>query len=183
MAHYATDCWDAEIKSSYGWIESVGCADRSAYDLTAHSKRTGEKLIARDTLDEPIIKSRLVLNIEKSKFGPAFKKNSKFVTGYFDSFKLDDGDHDPVRLEAIQKELQANNQIVVTGTDGNTYTVTGDMISVSMETEKINGKSNLRTFLRSLDMVIPWSHLHRFGGYCRGLSHKCATFLNFRLVL
>ncbi|KAH6593045.1 hypothetical protein BASA61_004381 [Batrachochytrium salamandrivorans] len=42
MAHYACDCWDAEIKSSYGWIESVGCADRSAYDLTAHSKRTGE---------------------------------------------------------------------------------------------------------------------------------------------
>ena len=29
MAHYATDCWDAEILTSYGWIECVGCADRS----------------------------------------------------------------------------------------------------------------------------------------------------------
>ena len=39
MAHYAADCWDAEIESSYGWIECVGIADRSAYDLHAHSVR------------------------------------------------------------------------------------------------------------------------------------------------
>lgn len=39
MAHYAEDCWDAEIESSYGWIECVGIADRSAYDLRAHSVR------------------------------------------------------------------------------------------------------------------------------------------------
>ena len=37
MAHYAADCWDAEIECSYGWIECVGIADRSAYDLRAHS--------------------------------------------------------------------------------------------------------------------------------------------------
>ena len=29
MAHYACDCWDAEILTSYGWVECVGCADRS----------------------------------------------------------------------------------------------------------------------------------------------------------
>ena len=33
MAHYAEDCWDAEIECSYGWIECVGLADRSAFDL------------------------------------------------------------------------------------------------------------------------------------------------------
>jgi hypothetical protein len=37
MAHYAEDCWDAEVLCSYGWIECVGLADRSAYDLTAHA--------------------------------------------------------------------------------------------------------------------------------------------------
>lgn len=41
MAHYATDCWDAELHTSYGWCEAVGCADRSAYDLTVHMKKTG----------------------------------------------------------------------------------------------------------------------------------------------
>lgn len=39
MAHYAADCWDAEIESSYGWIECVGIADRSAFDLKAHTVR------------------------------------------------------------------------------------------------------------------------------------------------
>ena len=42
MAHYASDCWDAEILTSYGWVEAVGCADRSAFDLRNHSKATGK---------------------------------------------------------------------------------------------------------------------------------------------
>ena len=33
MAHYASDCWDAEAECSYGWIECAGLSDRSAYDL------------------------------------------------------------------------------------------------------------------------------------------------------
>ncbi len=42
MAHYACDCWDAELLTSYGWVECVGCADRSAFDLNQHSKATGK---------------------------------------------------------------------------------------------------------------------------------------------
>lgn len=53
MAHYACDCWDAEILTSYGWVECVGCADRSAYDLTQHTNATGVKLVAEKTLEEP----------------------------------------------------------------------------------------------------------------------------------
>ena len=37
MAHYACDCWDAEILTSYGWVECVGCADRY-YSLIKVSK-------------------------------------------------------------------------------------------------------------------------------------------------
>ena len=33
MAHYASDCWDAEAECSYGWIECAGLSDRSAFDL------------------------------------------------------------------------------------------------------------------------------------------------------
>ena len=47
MAHYAADCWDAEIESSYGWIECVGIADRSAYDLRAHTDKSGVPQIGR----------------------------------------------------------------------------------------------------------------------------------------
>ncbi|KAK9846036.1 hypothetical protein WJX84_001354 [Apatococcus fuscideae] len=40
MAHYAEDCWDAEVECSYGWVECVGLADRSAYDLRAHATKS-----------------------------------------------------------------------------------------------------------------------------------------------
>ncbi|KAJ1341845.1 glycine-tRNA ligase [Batrachochytrium salamandrivorans] len=112
-----------------GWIESVGCADRSAYDLTAHSKRTGEKLVARHTLSEPIVRDALILEINKSKFGPAFKKNAKVVQGYFDALMLGSSDEwDEVKLAEIDKELKANNCVNIVGTDGNPYVVTADML-------------------------------------------------------
>jgi len=53
MAHYAADCWDAEIETSYGWVEVVGIADRSAYDLQAHMDHTGKELKAMRRLAEP----------------------------------------------------------------------------------------------------------------------------------
>jgi glycyl-tRNA synthetase len=53
MAHYAADCWDAEIECSFGWIECVGIADRSAYDLRAHSDKSGVALEAHEKFAEP----------------------------------------------------------------------------------------------------------------------------------
>lgn len=53
MAHYSSDCWDAEIETSLGWVECVGIADRSAFDLTQHSNATGTKLVAARRFKEP----------------------------------------------------------------------------------------------------------------------------------
>ena len=53
MAHYAVDCWDAEIEGSYGWVECVGIAHRGCYDLESHEKATGKTLRARREFDEP----------------------------------------------------------------------------------------------------------------------------------
>lgn len=79
MAHYAADCWDAELLTSYGWIECVGCADRSAYDLTVHSKKTGQPLCVRQALQEPLRVEEWAVEIEKKKFGPRFKKDGKTI--------------------------------------------------------------------------------------------------------
>ena len=46
MAHYATDCWDAEILMSAGWVECVGHADRACYDLKVHMAKTKVKMEA-----------------------------------------------------------------------------------------------------------------------------------------
>eukprot|EP00933_Yihiella_yeosuensis_P069846 TRINITY_DN7689_c0_g6_i1.p1 TRINITY_DN7689_c0_g6~~TRINITY_DN7689_c0_g6_i1.p1 ORF type:complete len:345 (-),score=79.53 TRINITY_DN7689_c0_g6_i1:102-1031(-) len=54
MAHYATDCWDAEIETCYGWLECVGIADRACFDLNAHAKASKTDLLFRETLEKPI---------------------------------------------------------------------------------------------------------------------------------
>ena len=56
MAHYAVDCWDLECKTSYGWVECVGCAHRGCYDLTCHAKATKTQLVAERQLKNPIEK-------------------------------------------------------------------------------------------------------------------------------
>ena len=52
MAHYASDCWDAEIETSYGWVEVAGHADRTCYDLSHHTKASGVELVASRLLKE-----------------------------------------------------------------------------------------------------------------------------------
>uniref|UniRef100_A0A2P2KBX2 glycine--tRNA ligase n=1 Tax=Rhizophora mucronata TaxID=61149 RepID=A0A2P2KBX2_RHIMU len=79
MAHYAADCWDAEIECSYGWIECVGIADRSAYDLRAHSEKSGVPLVAHEKFSEPREVEKLVIAPVKKELGLAFKGNQKMV--------------------------------------------------------------------------------------------------------
>ncbi|GAB4845802.1 hypothetical protein Ancab_039211 [Ancistrocladus abbreviatus] len=97
MAHYAADCWDAEIECSHGWIECVGIADRSAYDLRAHSrevgnecnafkwflkytgKKVGVPLVAYEKFAEPREVEKLVIAPVKKELGLAFKGNQKMI--------------------------------------------------------------------------------------------------------
>lgn len=75
MAHYAADCWDAELHTSYGWIECVGCADRSAYDLTVHANKTKEKLVVRQKLEEPVQVTKWEIELTKKlAFRPQIQK-------------------------------------------------------------------------------------------------------------
>lgn len=62
-----------------GWIECVGCADRSAYDLTQHTKATGVRLVAEKKLSEPKTVDVVEVNINKVTVGKEFKKDSKIV--------------------------------------------------------------------------------------------------------
>lgn len=53
-AHYATDCWDAEVFSHrFGWVETVGIADRTDYDLKAHAKQSGSPMTVFIQYDKP----------------------------------------------------------------------------------------------------------------------------------
>ncbi|KAI3406408.2 GRS1 [Candida oxycetoniae] len=113
MAHYASDCWDAELHTSYGWIECVGCADRSAYDLSVHSARTGEKLVSRKALSEPRTVEEFEIELAKKKFGPKFRKDAATVEKWLLS-------RTQCELEDFAKKLEEHGRIVarIDGVEG-----------------------------------------------------------------
>jgi len=85
MAHYAKDCWDAEAELSSGWLEIVGCADRSAFDLTHHSKGSGVKLLASRKFKEPRPEKQTTITFNRQIIGKQFKKNAQIVTQYLEN--------------------------------------------------------------------------------------------------
>lgn len=129
MAHYAADCWDAEIQSTYGWIECVGCADRSAYDLTQHSVRTGIKLSVREALKEPIITEKLVADVNRKNLGPRFKGAAKVIGETIEAL-------DQERLACTKKELESDGKSMLLAADGQQYELTPDLVSISQKTIK-----------------------------------------------
>lgn len=91
-AHYAVDCWDAEVELSYGWTEVVGIADRTDYDLSRHSKYSREDLSVFIPFDEPIKvkKKKLVPNL--SKLGPVFRDKAKKIADELEKIETAEGE-------------------------------------------------------------------------------------------
>lgn len=85
MAHYAQDCWDAEVETSYGWIEIAGHADRACFDLDCHSKATKTELLGSKPLKEPIEVSVTHIIPDKKKLGKTLKKDCKLLTDFLGS--------------------------------------------------------------------------------------------------
>lgn len=74
MAHYATDCWDAEVRSiRHGWVECVGIADRGCYDLEAHQRDSNASMEAFRRYDEEIEREVTRVEPDMSELGPRFK--------------------------------------------------------------------------------------------------------------
>lgn len=129
MAHYAADCWDAELLSSYGWIECVGCADRSAYDLTVHAKKTGAALCVREIRSTPLHIEEWQIDLEKKKFGPAFKKDGKTVETAVDALSQD-------LREKLSLDLKNDGKIVidVPGVGDGKVAIDKDLIKIEKRT-------------------------------------------------
>ena len=138
MAHYANDCWDAEIETSYGWIECAGLADRSAYDLTVHGKATKTDLTAYESFAMPQTVEEVQITPNKRTLGQAFKRDAKLVMDALTSLSEADA-------EALQTKLSAEGQgdVVV---QGNPVTVTADHVSIVRATVTKHG----RTFIPSV---------------------------------
>lgn len=119
MAHYAADCWDLEIESSYGWVECVGHADRACYDLDVHAKATNTSMVATMRYDVPKEIEIAKLKYDRKALGMAFKKDARAVSGALDALAEDWKDFEP-----IATALEADGKTTVDG-----FEITKDLVS------------------------------------------------------
>ncbi|RUS79990.1 hypothetical protein EGW08_012255, partial [Elysia chlorotica] len=122
MAHYACDCWDAECKTSYGWVECVGCADRSCYDLNQHTKATGVRLSAEKPLPAPKTIDVTECVPQKGPIGKTFKQNAKPITEHLTGLSAEEID----TLEQNLNDKGASDVVV----NGQTFSITKDMVQI-----------------------------------------------------
>ncbi|KAL6986859.1 glycine--tRNA ligase [Sarracenia purpurea var. burkii] len=130
MAHYAADCWDAEIECSYGWIECVGIADRSAYDLRAHTDKSGVPLVAAEKFSEPREVEKLVITPVKKELGLAFKGNQKMVVEALEAM----GEKEAMEMKAT---LESKGEVEFhVCTLGKGVTIKKSMVTIIKEKKK-----------------------------------------------
>eukprot|EP00929_Paragymnodinium_shiwhaense_P115549 TRINITY_DN84508_c0_g1_i1.p1 TRINITY_DN84508_c0_g1~~TRINITY_DN84508_c0_g1_i1.p1 ORF type:complete len:629 (+),score=184.91 TRINITY_DN84508_c0_g1_i1:67-1953(+) len=104
MAHYAQDCWDAEIECCYGWLECVGIADRACFDLNAHATAAKVDLQFRETLEKPIEVEFLQLTKPAGiAIMKAFGKNGRGVKEWVEGLSDED-------KQSLIKDLEANGK-------------------------------------------------------------------------
>ena len=126
MAHYACDCWDAEILMSSGWVECVGIADRSAYDLMVHARATKTELVAREAYAEPIEVDAVLVKLNRGVIGRTLKADAAAVA---DALTALTEDADGARALDMEAALAATGSAPLTLGGDRTLTITRDMVS------------------------------------------------------
>ncbi len=126
MAHYAIDCWDAEIETDrFGWVEVVGIADRTDYDLKAHAAISNTELSIYREYSEPRMVTQFVVKPDMGKLGPLFKSKAKDAANALKSLS--------------REELEQENITIMV--DGEAMTVPRDVVKFAEETVKISGEN------------------------------------------
>jgi glycyl-tRNA synthetase len=122
LAHYAKECWDAELYSErFGWVECVGIADRSAYDLNAHIQSSGTDMYALRRFDEPQKVKIKKIEPDMSKLGPLFKEKAGKIKQ---------------QLESMVGEKTGDITVTI---DGDSVTIPSDCYDIVEYSETITG--------------------------------------------
>jgi len=121
-AHYASDCWDAEVFSDrFGWVETVGIADRTDYDLNAHARHSGTAMSVFIQYPEPkkVQRRRIVPNM--GVLGKQYRQKAKAI------------------FAALEQADPTESGADVT-VDGETIHIPADLFEVRNETVEIRGE-------------------------------------------
>lgn len=124
MAHYAADCWDAEILLSYGWTEVTGVADRGCWDLSRHAQFSGTDLTHFKKFDEPREMEVEKVKAKHKALGPKFKGKAKDIAAEME--KMSPSDVKDGKLTLV--------------IDGETVELTDEFFEVATVKEKVAGE-------------------------------------------
>ena len=125
MAHYAADCWDAEVLlDRLGWIELVGVADRTDYDLKAHTTVSKVNLSVFVNYGQPVKRKKTVVKPDFKALGPMFKSKAKAV-----------GE----ALRALAPE-QLTGEMIQVNVDGETIDIDRSLVSFESVEEEVRGE-------------------------------------------
>ena len=124
MAHYAADCWDAEVLLSYGWIEITGIADRGCWDLSRHAQFSGTELTHFKRFDEPREMEVEKIRAKHKALGPAFKGKAKDIAA---------------AMEEADPSAIKDGKLKIT-VDGEEIELTEEFFEVVKVNEKVTGE-------------------------------------------
>lgn len=125
MAHYAADCWDAEVLlDRLGWIEIVGIADRTDYDLRSHMALSKANLSVFIHYPEPVRRKRIAVKPDMKALGPRFKGRAKAIAEAIQAMDLSNLKDDTIKVTV----------------DGETYEIERGLVSVEEIEEEIRGE-------------------------------------------
>lgn len=81
LAHYASDCWDAEAYANSKWVEITGFAYRGCFDLESHEEHdeNQEEYTIFKRYDEPKTEEVGVVDIDMSTYGPKYGDDAEKI--------------------------------------------------------------------------------------------------------
>jgi glycyl-tRNA synthetase len=127
-------CWDAEVyMSSYGWIEVVGHADRSAYDLKVHGEKSKVELVANKIYEPAIIQEVATVKPNFPAIGKQYGKQGQGLTQYLKSLNKEDA------LQ-LKKQLQNCGEKVNISVNETTYSIDSSLVEITVESKKISSE-------------------------------------------
>lgn len=109
LAHYATECWDAELFCErFGWVECVGIADRSAYDLQSHIDSSGTDMYALRKYNEAKTVDVKKIVPDMGKLGPLFKGKAGEIKTLLENMEVKNSKDISIKVDGKEIKIPKN---------------------------------------------------------------------------
>jgi glycyl-tRNA synthetase len=131
LAHYSTDCWDAESdigdSDEEDWLEISGYSYRGCYDLSKHNEYSEDDFTVFKEYDEPEVVEEKTVDPDMGYLGPEFGGKAGEIADALEDL----AEEDPEAFEAEK---------VIVEVDGEDFSVPSDKCNFSVEEVKKSGE-------------------------------------------